>query len=322
LLDTSKALANIGMNGVEGGINLLSGALPWGSDYKTIFSRYEYDTPAFGDLLELAVPLRAMRGAASTESELFGICFIGGTPVYTPSGIKRIEDVRPGDTVNAVQLETGETVQRSVVRIFRNLDQPIIRVIIRDKAGKAEALGVTAEHPFWVNGKDWVPARLLQANDELLSARHEEWRVEAVVDNGERADTFNFEVQELHNYLVGKNGILVHNASKVDFQGGAHGNMKGFSGRESHHMPADAASSLSKNQGPAIQMDIADHKKTASWGSSREARAYRAEQAERIKAGDFAGAQRMDIQDIRSKFGAKYDAAIKQMIEYTKKLGF
>jgi len=53
-------------------------------------------------------------------------------------------------------------------------------------------------------------------------------------------------------------------------------------------------------------MKIADHKKTASWGSSAEAKAYREKQAQLIKDGKFDEAQKMDIQDVRSKFGKKY----------------
>jgi len=67
-------------------------------------------------------------------------------------------------------------------------------------------------------------------------------------------------------------------------------------------------------------MKIADHKKTASWGSSAEAKAYREKQAQLIKDGKFDEAQKMDIQDVRSKFGKKYDDAIEQMLEYTRKL--
>lgn len=84
--------------------------------------------------------------------------------------------------------------------------------------------------------------------------------------------------------------------------GGPHSEVQGVAGNESHHMPANSVSSLSKNKGPAISMRKNDHKETASWGSSRDARAYRAEQAERIKNGDFRGAQNMDIEDIQPKF--------------------
>jgi hypothetical protein len=52
---------------------------------------------------------------------------------------------------------------------------------------------------------------------------------------------------------------------------------------ELHHMPADSASNLERNDGPAIKMEKANHRETASCGSSKEAREYRAVQKELIK---------------------------------------
>jgi len=262
-----------------------------------------------------------MPAGLRSRPALFGECFVAGTLIWTPTGARNIEDVQIGDIVYALQPETKLAVPKPVVQLFRNVDKPIVRVSINDAVGNLEEIGATPDHPFWVEGKGWVAARMLQVGDELFALGYEGWKVASVIDNHERANTYNFEVKDLHNYLVGQHSVLVHNASKVNFRGGAHGDIKGLNGRESHHMPAHGASNLSKNKGPAIQMDIDDHRKTSSWGYSRKARAYRAAQAERIKAGDFAGAQRMDIQDIISRFGTKYDAAIKQMIEYTNKLG-
>lgn len=102
--------------------------------------------------------------------------------------------------------------------------------------------------------------------------------------------------------------------------GGPHGKVKGIPGNESHHMPADSVSPLAKDKGPAISMEKGEHRQTASWGNSREARAYRSQQAQLIQRGDFKGAQQMDINDVRSKFGEKYDNAINQMLDYSKTL--
>jgi filamentous hemagglutinin len=44
------------------------------------------------------------------------------------------------------------------------------------------------------------------------------------------------------------------------------------------------------------------------------------EQAQLIKKGKFTEAQNMDVKDVRSKFGSKYDEAIRQLRDYTKKL--
>lgn len=85
---------------------------------------------------------------------------------------------------------------------------------------------------------------------------------------------------------------------------------------EVHHMPADSASNLERNDGPAIKMEKEDHRQTASWGNSNEAREYRAKQKELIDEGKFREAIQMDIDDIHDKFGDKYDGAIQEMEDY------
>ena len=89
---------------------------------------------------------------------------------------------------------------------------------------------------------------------------------------------------------------------------------------EVHHMPADSVSYLERNDGPAIKMEKGDHRQTASCGCSKEAREYRETQKELIEKEKFKAAVQMDIDDIHSKFGNKYDKAISQMLAYVNKL--
>lgn len=89
---------------------------------------------------------------------------------------------------------------------------------------------------------------------------------------------------------------------------------------EVHHMPAKDSSNLKESDGPAIRMEKADHRQTASCGNSKEAMEYRAQQKELIEQGKFREAVQMDIDDIRAKFGDKYDDAINEMLEYVDKL--
>lgn len=89
---------------------------------------------------------------------------------------------------------------------------------------------------------------------------------------------------------------------------------------EVHHMPADSTSDLERSDGPAIKMEKVDHRQTASCGSSREAREYRAQQKKLIEQGKFREALQMDIDDIHEKFGDKYNDAILEMLEYVDKL--
>ncbi|MFA5539381.1 MAG: hypothetical protein WCZ72_03680 [Gemmobacter sp.] len=103
------------------------------------------------------------------------------------------------------------------------------------------------------------------------------------------------------------------------YRGGAHGAMRGpvGDGLESHHTPAAAASYLHREVGPAIQMDPADHYRTASHARMPGSRQYIAAQRTAVQGGNFLAASVMDIADIRAKFGDKYDAAILQMELYT-----
>ena len=85
-------------------------------------------------------------------------------------------------------------------------------------------------------------------------------------------------------------------------------------------MPANSTTELERDDGPAIKMDKVDHRETASCGSSKEAREYRATQKELIEQGKFRDALQMDIDDIHEKFGDKYDDAIAQMLDYVDQL--
>ena len=105
--------------------------------------------------------------------------------------------------------------------------------------------------------------------------------------------------------------------------GGRYGDLKkqdGREGKEVHHMPAKSTSELDENDGPAIIMEKEDHKKTASFGNSKEAQEYRAKQKELIDEGKFDEALQMDIDDIKEKFGDKYDDAIEELKEYYNEL--
>lgn len=89
---------------------------------------------------------------------------------------------------------------------------------------------------------------------------------------------------------------------------------------EVHHMPADSTYDLPRDDKPAIIMEKKDHQQTASWGSSYDAMEYRDAQKQLIDEGKYREALQMDIDDIRDKFGNKYDKEIDDMLKYVDKL--
>lgn len=73
---------------------------------------------------------------------------------------------------------------------------------------------------------------------------------------------------------------------------------------------------------PSIKMDATDHRLTASCGGSEAAEHYREVQAQLIAEGNMRAAIQMDINDLTSKFGTKYNDHIQQMLEYATQMGW
>jgi filamentous hemagglutinin len=142
----------------------------------------------------------------------------------------------------------------------------------------------------------------------------------------QQSNGFSDKVQDADNAIAGiGSSHLDSDASSTDVLGGAHRDTSKpvNDGFDSHHCPAKACyadSLISSQDGPAIKMSPEDHKLTASAGSSDEAKAYRAQQQKLLSEGRLDEAIQMDVDDIRSKFGGKYDDNIQQMLEYAKSL--
>ncbi len=113
---------------------------------------------------------------------------------------------------------------------------------------------------------------------------------------------------------------IKNDSSEDSLRGGAYKDIPSKDGCETHHMPADSITDLPRGDGPCIQMETADHRQTASWGNSKDARDYRAAQSDLIKQGKGDEAFQMDVADIKSKFGDKYDVAIGQCKDYRQQL--
>lgn len=103
-------------------------------------------------------------------------------------------------------------------------------------------------------------------------------------------------------------------APPVDgFGGGAHGCTKNPSGDglDSHHMPADAASPLPRDMGPAIRMEPADHRRTSSYGVGATGPA-----GQLAQRGQVLAAFNLDAAEVETLFPGKYTASIVQARAY------
>ena len=154
--------------------------------------------------------------------------FTPGTVVATEAGEKAIEEVAPGDEVWAYDETTGERNLRKVLATFLHTGE---ESLVLDVAG--ERLTTTAEHPFYVvgrQGREWVEAGKLTTDDRLLSLSGETLKVDGIERTSGTFALFNFEVEGDHDYFVGENGLLVHNACPTGV-GGTGANYKKLTGQ-------------------------------------------------------------------------------------------
>jgi len=212
----------------------------------------------------------AIVAGVSFLTEEGGNCFLAGTRVSMADGSKkRIEDVKDGEWVKAMNPATGGVESREVTRLFRNWTTSVVDVtwVPMEATGRQRGRGerhasggcrggdeggedgepplageqtvrCTPGHPWWVESRGaWVFAGELAVGDvvRLEDGRH--GVVQRVKVREEVAQTFNFEVEGLHCYFVGSDvdqpGVLVHNMSwRTAYRGTAVGRLPKLSGKE------------------------------------------------------------------------------------------
>lgn len=139
-------------------------------------------------------------------------CFVAGTLVHTPEGMRAIETLRSGDLVLAFDTQTGAKISRRVLRPEQGKTRRVLDITV---AG--ELITATPGHRFWLpDRREWVEARALVAGTPLLDLHGARRCVEAVGARLAEVPTFNLLVDGEHNYFVGQGGFLVHNGKNID----------------------------------------------------------------------------------------------------------
>ena len=134
-------------------------------------------------------------------------CFVAGTLVATPAGMKAIESLQVGDFVYAFNEEAGEvrveTIERTLVRESDHLIDLVVN---------GHLIETTSEHPFFVVAKGWVDAGKIETGDELQTLEGAKLVVESVARRETPSTVFNLDVGNSDTFFVGVDGVLVHNA--------------------------------------------------------------------------------------------------------------
>jgi hypothetical protein len=174
--------------------------------------------------------------AALKKLELEAACFDGDTPVLHGHGsLVRIELLEVGSIVMSRCERTGQLATKRVLKVFENIAPTYAIFCNRGPRHKRDfgeldthTCYATADHPFWITGKGWVPVRELQIGDELLTSDGDPTTVTEVATPEQLGMIFNrrpsqaiqtvynIEVEDFNTYFIGTEQIWVHNCNNVN----------------------------------------------------------------------------------------------------------
>lgn len=140
-------------------------------------------------------------------------CFVAGTPVATPGGLRPIESIHAGDSVLSRDEATGALVVRRAIRAFVTPNASIVEVRIQEQP---DGILCTSGHPFYSVDRGWVEASALRPGEPVFSAAGGPIHVVATRRLGETQTVYNFEVEGTHTYFVGTSLAWVHNPDNCD----------------------------------------------------------------------------------------------------------
>jgi hypothetical protein len=134
-----------------------------------------------------------------------------------------IEQIKPGDLVlSRSEFDPSAPVEAKVV------EEVFVRVApVLDLRGGNRTITTTDEHPFFAEGRGWVPAKFLKSGSRVLGLDREWLLVEGVDDKGQVTAVYNFRVADWHTYFVGNAAwgfaVWAHNAECVLYHGSRDG---------------------------------------------------------------------------------------------------
>jgi len=94
-------------------------------------------------------------------------CVSGKTLIRTPSGDKKITDIKVGDLVLSYNTKTGEFENKKVLETFVNHPSSNSAKMYRIELENGRTLELTGNHPVYTTNRGWVRAEELTEEDDL-----------------------------------------------------------------------------------------------------------------------------------------------------------
>ncbi len=133
-------------------------------------------------------------------------CFLPGTVFSVEDGFSTIEKITVGMMVPSYDPVTGEISSKPVTEVFKNKTDIIFWIEYVD----GTRVGTTWNHPFLIEGKDWIEAKDLRPGDRSVTANGSLEIAKIEQEHGEFT-VYNVEVADNHTYFVTEQMVVVHN---------------------------------------------------------------------------------------------------------------
>ncbi len=163
---------------------------------QSLVSAYNNFTQPGGD--PIAGVLDVINALVTFKVQVASSCFTGRMLMLGKEGKIRADAVKVGDLLlsrNELDPNGPLAWKRVLARFVRVA--PIWAVQV---AG--QTIETTAEHPFFVVGKGWIPTQMLEVGDLFITDEGKLFTVEGVEDTGRVETVYNFLVEDFHTYFV------------------------------------------------------------------------------------------------------------------------
>ena len=123
--------------------------------------------------------------------------------------LKPIEQVREGDMVVSKDEVSGKVESKRVAHAFAKHATLVLSLHLAN----GETVEATGDHPFYVQGRGWTPARECGIGTSIVTRAGPSVAV-ASVERHERDETvFNLTVEGDYSFFVGSTGLWTHNSA-------------------------------------------------------------------------------------------------------------
>jgi hypothetical protein len=134
--------------------------------------------------------------------------FLAGTLVRIPTGYYKIEELKPGDLIVGYDFTSNKITGSKILAIYKERIDKYIQLSCNNN----KIIGVSPTQKFYLfNLKKWAKLQDILNNPRLLYAFQENYNIKFLVEIELEVDIYKFSIENINNFFVTDNNILVHN---------------------------------------------------------------------------------------------------------------